>query len=663
MTTLPITHMTLYKHGVGFFERCARLTGDTVALSFRVEAMNDVLKSLTAIDRGAGQVLGIEYTTPQTREERLAGCSIRLSDGRSLQDLLVSLRGRHVRLLLDQQEALSGTLVGLDEAPEKEPLATALVSVLLDDSNWVQTAPLGRVQGVEVLDERGAGDLRFFLQTALTSENYRTVTVRLSPGEHDLSVSYIAPAPTWRVSYRLVVEEEEEKEGREVKEGKQGKAGKEGVRQALLMGWGIFDNRLEEDLQGISLALVAGMPISFVYDLYTPFTPKRPEMKEEGRVAAAPVAFEEAVPRMAPAAMGMAAMETDAAAKGMLRAAAPARRAINADALEATTHLAMTGADLGELFQYTIVTPVTVGRGQSAMVPIVSSRLAARKDLLYNNGKQPLHPVATLRLKNETGLTLERGPVTVLENGVYAGEALLPFTVADSELVIPYAVELGAKVREESGAQREMAGLRISGYYLVIEEWDIRWRTYQVNNSTGRPLTVLVEHPRTAHFELFDTPEAVEQTADHLRFAVTVPARGEETLWVQERRLVSRREELRRQSSAALQGYLGQGLLERHTHDQLLPLLEMWERIAAHEQRLAEIEKERASVYKAQEQIQGNMKALATAGKEGELRASYVDKLRASEQQLQALAGEEQRLKVEIQQLKDEIDARIKALE
>ena len=30
MTFLPITHMTLYKHGVGFFERRAKLSGEAV---------------------------------------------------------------------------------------------------------------------------------------------------------------------------------------------------------------------------------------------------------------------------------------------------------------------------------------------------------------------------------------------------------------------------------------------------------------------------------------------------------------------------------------------------------------------------------------------------------------------------------------------------------
>ncbi len=76
MTTLPITHMTPYKHGVGFFTRRAKLSGEEVRLSFRVEEMNDILKSLTAIDWSGGRVLGIDYATPQSREERLAGCTI-----------------------------------------------------------------------------------------------------------------------------------------------------------------------------------------------------------------------------------------------------------------------------------------------------------------------------------------------------------------------------------------------------------------------------------------------------------------------------------------------------------------------------------------------------------------------------------------------------------
>jgi hypothetical protein len=652
MTTLPITHMTLYKHGVGYFQRRARLSGEQVSLSLRVEEMNDVLKSLTAIDWGDGQVLGVEYPSPQSREELLAGCSIRLRDHRSLQDLLVSLRGRRVRLLLDQGEALSGDVVGLDEAPEKQPLATALVSLLLDDSAAVQTVPLGRVQGLELLDDTATGDLRFFLASSLTQEAHRRVTVRLTPGEHDLALSYVAPAPSWRVSYRLVVEEG----------GEEGKEGQEGGRRALLMGWGIFDNRLEEDLKEISLSLVAGMPISFVYDLMTPVTPERPEIKDESRVAAGPVFFGEAMPPGAAPMMASMAMSESLDGAALRRAAAPAQRGVSAQALDRATTVAASGADLGELFQYAIATPVTVARGQSAMAPIVSARLNCRKDLLYNGSKLATHPVATLRMRNDTGLTLERGPATVIDSGQYAGEAVLPFTAVEGELVAPYAVELGIKVDEESSNSRELHGLRISGYYLIVEEWDVRTRRYRLHNSSAKAMTVLVEHPRSEYYELFATPSPQEQTAEHVRFAVAAPGRGEALLTVQERRLVSRREEIRRQSAQALQGFLTQGLLDAQTHGRLRGLLDLWERIAAHEQRLAEIEQERQKIYKSQEQARGNMGALSAAGKEGELRTGYVDKLRASEQQLDALAGEEKKLQAEIARLKEQVEAALKTL-
>lgn len=642
MTNLPIIHMTLYKHGVGFFERRAKLNGEEVKISFRVEDMNDILKSLTAMDWGGGQVLGIDYATPQSREERLAGCSIRLGDSRSLRDLLVGLRGRRVRLLLDQGEAAAGTLLGLDEVPERQPLASSLVSLMLDSKGQVQVVTLGRVQGVEILDEQGAGDLHFFLETAPGQEEYRQVTVRLTPGEHDLSVSYIAPAPTWRVSYRLVLDPDAQ----------------HGPR-ALLLGWGIFDNKLEEDLKGISLSLIAGMPISFVYDLYTPFTPERPVVEEEARVAAAPVEFAEAMPEIS---RGITRAAAAPMAKGVMAPPAPSMRGIGREALAEAVPVTTKGEALGELFQYVITTAVTVGRGQSAMVPIVSADLRYRKDLLYNGAKLPTHPVATARLKNESGLTLERGPMTVLEKGEYVGEAILPFTVAGSEFAVPYAVELGVKVREESGTSREMHALHIKGVALHIEEWDIRWCEYQINNSTHQAVKIMVEHPRTSHYDLFDTPEPIERTDEHLRFAVEVPEHGEARLRVRERRLVSRVEELQRQSYDGLQSYLRQGLIERGVHDRVVELLKLWEKVADNERDLVQVDKEREKIYKAQEQIRGNLGALAPTGKEGILRARYLEQLEATEEQLKGLAQRESALKAEIEQLKQDAETLVETV-
>lgn len=641
MTHLPITHMTLYKHGVGYYQRRGPVTGESLKLTFRREEMDDLLKSLTVIDHSAGQVRGVDYDTPQSQAERLAGCSISLDDQRSLRDLLMALRGRAVQLLLSDGGRETGLLVGLDEA-EESPLKKSLISLLREGSEVVIALPLSRIEGVEVRDETAAGDLRFFLQTALGQESHRSITIRLSPGEHDLEVSYIAPAPTWRVSYRLVADDPTAESPR-----------------ALLQGWGIFDNRLEEDLTDISLSLTAGMPISFIYDLYTPHTPARPVVEDEDRVAAAPVMFEAAIAEAAPGEYyGRAA--APAPAPMMQRSAAPKRA--TAEAMAASVESAATGQALGELFQYTVQTPVTVGRGQSALVPIVSTTLGFKKDLIYNGAKMPTHPVATLRFDNSTGLTLERGPVTVLEQGEYVGEAVLPFTPDQAEAVISYAVELGVHVKEEIQSTTELQSLELKAGYLLQHVYNIRQTTYSLDNRTGQAKTVLIEHTRRGSYTPFDTPEPAEKTLETARYKVEATPRQITKFVVKERFLQARREELRNLSYKGLQKYFADKLLDQAAYEGLKALLDTWAEINRLEQAIKQAEQRRAKIYEAQTQTQKNMQVLATTGEEGRLRGQYVQRLAQSEEELAAIAQSIAQTQANIERKQQDVERMIAAL-
>src|SRR5579875_3990419 len=54
---LRVTHVSLYKNGVGFFEHEGQVTGDAaVSLDLTSAQLNDVLQSLTAVDVGGGHV-------------------------------------------------------------------------------------------------------------------------------------------------------------------------------------------------------------------------------------------------------------------------------------------------------------------------------------------------------------------------------------------------------------------------------------------------------------------------------------------------------------------------------------------------------------------------------------------------------------------------------
>lgn len=634
MTSLPISRMTLYKHGVGFFERRAEVTGEEVNLSFPTAEMNDILKSLTVIDRGKGKVLGVEYPTPKERAQRLASCTVQLEDSRSMRDLLISLRGRSVCLLLEGNKTLKGMLLGLDEANDDQPMDSNLVSILVENTDRADKVLFSQLQGLEILDSEAIGDLRYFLKVEASQDKTCSVKVRLSPGSHDLSISYIASAPTWRVSYRLVTERQ----------------GVDNDAKALLLGWGIFDNILDEDLNAISLALIAGMPISFIYNLYNPFTPDRPVIEEEKRTIPGAVTLGAVADELQPVPEMAAGLSN--ARRMKMNAPSPAKIGFIKESVSSDA----TGQAFGELFKYAIQTPVTVNRGGSALVPIISADVCVRRDLIFNPNQLPIHPIATFRFKNSTGLTLERGPVTVIENGEYSGEAILPYTSGGSEAVVPFAVELGIKVTQNSENRREWYRLAIKDAYLVFEDWDIYTFDYQLNNSTERAMDVLIDHPRHYGYEMFETPDPKEKTDETFRFEVKIQAQAEKKLKVNERKLIMRREEINKQKYENLRKYLHQGLLNQGQYDRLAELLVLYDKLTNTQKQSGQISEKREAIYKEQGQIRNNMKALGDDKTEQAMRASYVEKLQASENRLEALAKEEVDLQAENKRLEQEIE-------
>ena len=680
MASLPIRRMILYKHGVGYFERRGPAEGNALRLSFPREAMDDVLKSLVAIDLGAGQVLSIDYETPEDRASLLARGSIHLSDGRSLLDLLRDLRGRRVRLLASDAgdtaggEQLEGLVVGVDVEDERA-LRRPIVTLYLPDTRQIRTLPVSAVRNLALLDE-AAEDLGYFLRASQSEEDRRSATLHLSPGDHNLLVGYIAPAPAWRVSYRMLFENAElgienaEKpataESSEANGDSSASSSIPNSQFCLLQGWGLFDNQLEEDLEDVALTLVAGMPVSFRYRLYEPRTPERPLVEDEERTVNAPIFFEAALPAAmaapAPMAGGSAKMRSISRAAAFNEAADDAAYSISAAGMEEAVQVSASGEERGALFAYRVAHPVSVARGQSAMVPILSQRVAARRDLLYNGRKQPKHPVASLRLKNESGLTLERGPVTVLENGDYAGEAVVPFTRAGGEVIVPYAVELGISVVEQRRSERRMVSVAVRNEYLLIQEYDIQHVDYHITSTMGAPVTVMVEHPLSNGYELFDTPAPFERTAEVARWEVACAAQQRTVFSMAERQLVSRTEQVRSLTMERLRQYLKDKFLDEATMAGLREVLNLYGEVTTAQRRLQAIDAERKQIYAAQKQIQGSLTPLGKEGEEGALRQRYVASLNQSEDRLNALAAEEQQLNGRIATLEQQAAERLRGL-
>lgn len=671
MATLPITRIILYKHGVGYFERRGAHSGEELRLSFAREAMDDVLKSLVALDLGSGQVLSVDFETPEDRAALIARGSIHLSDSLSMLDLLRDLRGRAVRCVLAEGKKdgvnIEGLVVGVDYEPE-EPLRRATVAIYQAETRQVRAVRVEDVARVELLDDSVAADLSYFLRAARSEEDRRAATVHLSPGDHDLLIGYIAPAPAWRVSYRLLFEEKDEDSSAPT--GSDSSFSPHPSSFVLLQGWGLFDNQLDEDLEGVELALVAGMPVSFRYRLYEPHTPERPLVQDEERTVSGPIGFAAAPPAVdafgGEITLGAPMMEMEMAMAAAESPPAPqafkAARRISAQEMEEAVQTTASGDERGALFAYQVSHPVSVGRGQSAMVPIVSRRMPARRDLLYNAAKLPAHPVASLRLSNETGLTLERGPVTVLEQGDYAGEAVLPFTRTGSELIVAYAVELGVTVEEQRRSERRAHAVAIKGDYARFEEYDLAIRVYHINSSLDKPVEVTIEHARMHSYDLADTRAPDEEAAGFARWRVPCPPQTRTVFSVTERRLMARNEQIRGLTGAYLAELLKAGLINQAVAKALEEILALYRQADEAGRQIQRLERERETVYKQQRQIQGNIQPLGREGDEGVLRQRYVATLSQLEDQLATLAAREKELRAEIARLEEEAASKLKNL-
>ena len=162
MSQLPIRKLTLYKQGIGYFERQGSLSGTAVSLIVPRENINDTLKSLYITDQSGGQVLGIDYETPTDKETVLNELSVKLSDRASIVDLLRSLRGSHVELHFDDEDQISGRLLGVEISLDPSVHTPAILLQHSSEPAKIQVYSINKLQGITLKDERATADVSFF---------------------------------------------------------------------------------------------------------------------------------------------------------------------------------------------------------------------------------------------------------------------------------------------------------------------------------------------------------------------------------------------------------------------------------------------------------------------------------------------------------------------
>lgn len=508
------------------------------------------------------------------------------------------------------------------------------LTVLLDGGT-ARRIRMADVRGIRIVDERLRDDLDTALSVALSAarEHTRSFTIHTrGEGERRLEVSYLVEAPVWKATYRLLL-------------------AAEGAPQ--IQGWAVVDNTTDEDWSDISLSLVSGLPVSFTHDLYTARYVPRPEVAATEQQSIAPPVVEEAwsadadpaFPAPAAAAPMMVAGGAPQA-RAMTRASRRARPAVTPVTTETTTR------SVGDLFGYDIDHPVTIGAHRSALVPIVLAPFDGQSILLYNPRTREENPVSAVELTNTTGLTLEGGPVTVLDGDTYAGEAMIE-PIRDGETrMVPYAVELGVRADSTSDTRFDKA------HQVVLERgtmtasgWEMRTATYTFTNKTHRERTVVIEHPHPGvEWEVTAEAPAVDRTPTVHRFRVALPA-GVTTFRVTDRRQTWQVVELASVGDDDLAAFAAAGELDHDASERLTAAVADRRQLAGVRRELADAERQRDTLVSGQERIRQNLGSLGPSSQEQEYRADLVARLRTQEGELDRLEERVRELEAEQQAL------------
>jgi hypothetical protein len=360
----------------------------------------------------------------------------------------------------------------------------------------------------------------------------RTVVLSLDGREHDLQVGYVAEAPVWKPSYRVVIH---------------------GDAEADLQVWGIVENLSGEDWRNVKLSLVAGAPLAFQAQLGTPVIPERPVLTDQGEVIAAiphgetSLRQENAAPEK-PAPAPPEPEEKDEAAPAQGAPAGNAPRALRREAgkkvASAASSLAPAAAEKSEApakqpaaappvspprsfhslaavavesgaTRYDLPLPVTIPDASATMVMLLSRKVPGEALFLFapdgGVADSANHPFRVARFFNSAGGTLERGPIAVFDEGAFLGQGMIDPLPSGATATVPFALERALAVDQDRKFDELDARLaKIENGQLTVERDQVIQTKYRLRNGLDKAAKLLVKHPRAPGARLFAPPKGTE---------------------------------------------------------------------------------------------------------------------------------------------------------
>lgn len=763
---LPVKRVVLYKNGVGYFEHLGQVRGNQdVSIPFTSGQLNDVLKTLTALDLNGGRIAGVAYGTAAPLDRQLGDLRLPSSDKTTLAEFLGALRGTRLEAR-NGATTITGRLLSVEHKTRASGGTTLEVDYisLITDSGEIKTTEVSPAFSVRLLEHGLAGkvDRLLDLVSAEREADVRRMVVSTQgSGDRSLFVSYISEVPVWKATYRIVINP---------------KGG-----DHLLQGWAIVDNTTGQDWENIHLSLVAGAPQSFIQNLSQPYYSRRPVVPLPESVLSTPQTFESTlIPGAAalsgtindpsgaavaqaivvaiangsrvgeartdalgryefqtlpdgplqlqveaqgfqrtvingvPIASGRAAQQDATLQVGSVNQSVSVNAAtasIQTETAEMSSRSGTAGSgrmlgtgaalggsgrgsgfgsgagggfgggayavgaahsraasaamaqELGDLFEYKLKDPITILKNRSALVPIVQSNIAGEKVSVWNESAGLPRPQRALWLTNSSGLTLDGGSFSVLEDETFAGEGVFDPIRPGEKRLISYATDLALNVRSKQGSEAQRVSRVLVSHGMMTHMSEMREsKTYTFRNEDSSPRTIIVEHPVRTGYTLRSDAQPVETSAAWMRFRIEVAPKQTASLGINEARPIQNSYQLTNITDAQVSLFVRENSIDKTVEAALRRILAQKDVIADLDSQKEDRDGQMGKIFDDQQRLRENMKALKGSAEEKALLQRYTQQLNEQENRLETLRKESQQLEAQKDSAQAALDKMIEEL-
>lgn len=648
-TDVPVQSVMLFSSGVGFFEHAGIVRGNSATeLRFKTAQINDILKSLVLQDQDGGRVTAITYPSQDPVAKTLRSFQVDITLNPSLGDLLNQLRGARVSVQ-SRAERITGSVLGVESRTEigagDKAKETPVLNLLTGAT--IRAIELPSITSLSLEDPRLQDELTKALGalTQARDKDKKPVTISFNGnGDRRVRIGYLVETPIWKTSYRLLLDEKVNR----------------------IQGWAIVENQTESDWNDVSLSLVSGRPMSFMMDLYQPLYLTRPTVTQELFAGLRPRVYDAGLEERADGSIEDFSGKGVAGGTAFGVSSAPAPTQVPRMNMERSTEFRLSGlvadaqiapsanyaasvqsnanaARMGELFQYAVGN-VTLARQKSAMLPIITDTIGIDRLSIYNASVLARNPLNGVRLKNNTGKHLLEGPVTVLDQNRYAGDAQINNVPPGQQRLLSYGIDLEMTIEDISTniPANIVSGRIVKGVLMLERKLELS-REYRAENKSEKDKTLLIEHPSQsrAGYKLVDTQKPVETTDAFYRFEGKVSAHKTSVLKVREEMIQSQSLSMMPADVNTLVYYARTGEIPADVREALNKVIALKRAILDSDRLIAESNKQTSEIAQEQNRLRENMKTVA---QNSDYYKRLLQKLNDQESQLEKLAHDRQAL-------------------